>query len=175
MKKELSKIKDNLSIKKSTQSIDKTNKDKGRTPIANCSSIDVSKQPAGISEEAVILNSQNWESSRNDPPIVEQKVKQTRKIGKKNKENEQEEQLKLTKSVINNLETKTGELENSNSLMKQELILMKSKIFNGMDSSISQSLNPTNQSLPTGETVYVQNSTNSNIKQTHNEIDNLKE
>ena len=103
-------------------------------------------------------------------------MKQTRKIGKqKIKENEQEEQLKLAKSVINNLEIKMGELENSNSLMKQELILMKSKNINGMDSSISQSFNRTNQSLPTGETVYVQNPTNSNTKQTQNEIDNLKE
>ena len=174
--KELGQIKDNLNIKKSIQKSDKTNKDKGQTPIANCSSIDVSKQPADICEEVEILNSQNVESSKNDPPIIEQKVKQTRKIGKqKIKENEQEEQLKLAKSVINNLEIKMGELENSNSLMKQELILMKSKNINGMDSSISQSFNPTNQSIPTGETVYVQNPTNSNIKQTQNEIDNLKE
>ena len=98
------------------------------------------------------------------PPIIEQKVKQTKKIGKqKIKESEQEEQLKLAKSVINNLEIKMGELENSNSLMKQELMLKKCKNINGMDSSISQSFNPTNQSLPTGETVYVQNPTNSNI------------
>ena len=114
MEKELSQIKDNLNIKRSTLNSNKTNKNKGQMPIANNSSIDVS----GISEEAVLLNSQNVESSRNHlpdtppPPIVEQKVKQTRKIGKqKIKENEQEEQLKLAKPVINNLEIQMGELE----------------------------------------------------------------
>ena len=81
IEKELSQTKDNLNIKMSTINSNKTNKDKGQMPIANCSSIDVS----GISEEAVILNSQNVENSRNDPPIVEQKVKQPRKIGKQKK------------------------------------------------------------------------------------------
>ena len=71
--KELGQIKDNLNIKKSIQKSDKTNKDKGQTPIANCSSIDVSKQPAGICEEVVILNSQNVESSKNDPQLLNKK------------------------------------------------------------------------------------------------------
>ena len=43
-------------------------------------------------------------------------------VGKqKIKETEQEEQLKLSKSVINSLERKLTEMEQSNRLMKQEL------------------------------------------------------
>ena len=72
----------------------------------------------------------NTTVEKHEPPGVEQNQKQNRqqkKEGKqKIKESEQEEQLKLAKSVINSLERKLDELENSNKLMKQMLNLLKS-------------------------------------------------
>ena len=71
--------------------------------------------------------------------VAEQRVKQTKKIGKhKIKEIEQEEQLKLVKSAINNLERKLGELENSHKLVKQKLSLLKSKKGEFIDDSNTQ-------------------------------------
>ena len=53
--------------------------------------------------------------------------KQNRKGGRnKFKETEQEEQLKLQRAVINNLERKLGEVENSNKILRQEVNLLKS-------------------------------------------------
>ena len=53
--------------------------------------------------------------------------KQNRKGGRnKFKETEQEEQLKLQRAVINNLERKLGEVENSNKILRQEVYLLKS-------------------------------------------------
>ena len=50
--------------------------------------------------------------------------KQSKKVDKSNlKENEQEEQLKLAKSLINNLERKVNELENSNRILRREVLL----------------------------------------------------
>ena len=52
--------------------------------------------------------------------------KPKKKMGKQRlKEAEQEEQLKLARSVINSLERKVGELENSNRILKQEINLVR--------------------------------------------------
>ena len=52
---------------------------------------------------------------------MKQSIQQKRVGKQKIKETEQEEQLKLAKSVINNLERELTEMEQSNRLMKQEL------------------------------------------------------
>ena len=88
-----------------------------------------SKRQSAATMEPSTLDG-NTPVEKHKPPYVEQNQKQSRqqkKVGKqKIKERKQEEQLKLAKSVINNLERKLGEVENSNKLMKQERNLLKS-------------------------------------------------
>ena len=78
-------------------------------------------------------------------PAPEQAQKQNRGqrrgCKQKVKESEQEQQLILAKSVINNLERQKNELENSNKLLKQEINLFKSEVPQ------KENRNPTEQRL----------------------------
>lgn len=74
---------------------------------------------------ATVLHEKQWWLKKNPS-------KTTKRVGKqKVKDIEQEEQLKLAKKVINNLERKLGEIENSNKSMTQELNLLKSGVGSG--------------------------------------------
>ena len=110
--------------------------------------------------------------SGRDSPIIEQKAKQTRKIAKhKIKEAEQEEQLKLAKSVIHNLERKLSEVENSNKLMRQELSLVKIEKGEGIVNN--ETTQKTVQPVCTDEMGHGQTPTNRH--QTQIEMHSLKE
>ena len=70
--------------------------------------------------------------------------RQQKRVGKhKKKKTEQEEQLKLAKSVINNLERKLTEMEQSYRLMKQELNIYRGdQNLNGRSSHVHPGLTP---------------------------------
>ena len=72
-------------------------------------------------------NTQMQSVSDNEPNIeVGKSSKPQKKVNKsKIKETEQEEQLKLSRSVINSLERKLSEIENSNKILKQENAVLK--------------------------------------------------
>ena len=94
--------------------------------------------PPEVNHTPKAQSSQGQSTQDNDQ--IAKPNKQQKRIGKqKMKENEQDEQLKLAKSVINNLERKLIEVENSNRLMKQELNLVRGENnLNGNDPVTNQ-------------------------------------
>ena len=72
-------------------------------------------------------NTQMQSVSDNEPNIEGGKSSKPQKKVNKNKikETEQEEQLKLSRSVINSLERKLSEIENSNKILKQATAVLK--------------------------------------------------
>ena len=86
---------------------------------------------------------------------VKQNSKQTKKIDKSKFKDEQDEQLKLARSLISNLERKVGELENTNRILRQDLNTNLSTIKTQIDQPLpgfprdnNNTGNPSNIGIP---------------------------
>ena len=96
----------------------RTIKDGGRSKALNSSiHLDTTANPEVLigDKNSLVVNSESNQSKPQRKGGGRQKVKET----------EQGEQLKLALSLINNLERKLGEVQNSNKILRQELNLIK--------------------------------------------------
>lgn len=99
--------------------------DRGRGGISTC---DIQRTLNSDIHLDTPVNPEVLSAERNQAVNSDKQSKPQKKGGRqKVKETEQEEQLKLARSLINNLERKLGEVQNSNKILRQELNIIKSE------------------------------------------------